>query len=65
MKVVYEPESLALGVGLIVLGVLWILSNLGRIDLLATVRAWWPAVLVLWGGLELVRSLALRKERRR
>ena len=52
----YKPETLVLGVALIGLGVVWTLANLGSVDLLGTLRRWWPAILVLWGGLELHRS---------
>ncbi len=54
----FKPESLVLGVALIGLGVLWTLANVGTLDLLGTLRRWWPAILVLWGGLELYRSYA-------
>lgn len=54
----FKPESLVLGVALIALGVLWTLSNMGSVDLLDTLRRWWPATLVLWGSLELYRSYA-------
>lgn len=50
----FSPEGLTLGSGLIAVGVLWTLSNLGRVDLLHTLRIWWPLALVVWGGLELV-----------
>ena len=56
----FSPEGLTLGIGLIAIGVLWTLSNLGRVDLLYTLRTWWPLALVLWGGLELA-DLTLRR----
>ncbi len=56
----FSPEGLTLGLGLIAIGVLWTLSNLGRVDLLYTLRTWWPLALVLWGGLELA-DLAVRR----
>jgi hypothetical protein len=34
-------------------GVLWLLSNLGRIELLDTLRTWWPLSLIVWGSLDL------------
>jgi hypothetical protein len=49
-----RPESLAAGLVLVALGVLWTLSNMGRLDLLATLRTWWPLTLVVWGAAELV-----------
>lgn len=57
----YKPETLVVGVALIVLGILWTLANLGTLDLLGTLRRWWPAILVLWGCLELYRSYADRR----
>ena len=50
----FKPEVLVLGLSLIGLGLVWMLGNAGQIDTLATLRAWWPATLVLWGALELV-----------
>ena len=47
-----------LGIALIVVGILWTLANIGTLDLLGTLRRWWPASLVLWGALELYRSYA-------
>jgi hypothetical protein len=61
MAAPYKPEALVLGVSLIVVGVLWTLANLGTLDLLGTLRRWWPAILVLWGSLELYRSYADRR----
>jgi hypothetical protein len=29
-------------------------ANLGKLDLLATLRTWWPASLVVWGLVELL-----------
>ena len=58
----FRTEGLVVGLGLIVLGLLWTLANLGRIDLLATLRTWWPSLLVLWGVLELARTLKRRRE---
>jgi hypothetical protein len=52
-----RPESFATGVILVALGVLWTLSNMGRLDLLATLRTWWPLALVVWGVAELVSWL--------
>jgi len=56
----FSPEGATLGIGLIAIGLLWTLSNLGRVDLLHALRTWWPLLLVLWGGLELV-DLAIRR----
>ena len=60
----FKPETLVLGVALIVVGVLWTLGNHGAIDLLGTLRRWWPASLVLWGSLELYRTFADRRSGR-
>jgi hypothetical protein len=60
----YKPETLVLGVGLIALGVVWTLANLGALDLLSTLRRWWPATLILWGALELHRSYSDGRMRR-
>ena len=49
---------------LIAVGVAWLLGNAGRIDLLATLRGWWPLTLVLWGVLELVAYFLARDARR-
>jgi len=53
MALSYRPEALVSGLSLIALGVLWTAANFGSLDLLTTLRTWWPAVLVLWGALEL------------
>ncbi len=60
----FSPEGLTLGVCLVALGVLWTFANMGRFELLAVLRTWWPLSLVLWGVLELV-DLALRRSSRR
>jgi hypothetical protein len=60
----FRPELLVFGLSLIAVGVAWLLGNAGRIDLLATLRAWWPLTLVVWGALELV-AFALGRDARR
>jgi len=55
-------EGLIVGVALAAIGGLWTLSNFGRLDLLATLRTYWPSLLVLWGGLELYNWGALRAQ---
>lgn len=50
----FSPEGLTVGICLVGIGVLWLLSNLGRLELLTTLRTWWPLSLVLWGGLDLL-----------
>ncbi len=63
MTVLFNLEALILGVALIALGVVWMLANLGHLDLLATLHRWWPSLLVLWGSLELARSWQRRRTR--
>jgi hypothetical protein len=60
MRLGFRPERLALGLGLVGLGVLWTLANLGWLDLLPTLRRFWPALLIVWGVLELAASLQAR-----
>jgi hypothetical protein len=60
MAVSFKPEALTLGLVLVAVGVAWMLSNLGRLDLLDTLRTWWPLSLVVWGGLELVAAVTAR-----
>jgi hypothetical protein len=43
----FRPELLVFALSLIAVGVAWLLGNAGRIDLLATLRAWWPLTLVV------------------
>jgi hypothetical protein len=64
MTALFNLEALVTGVALIALGVVWMLANLGYLDLLGTLHRWWPSVLVFWGSLELARSLARRNARR-
>jgi hypothetical protein len=56
----FRPEGIVFGLILVALGVLWTLSNLGRIDMLETLRRWWPLTLVVWGALELLAVLHRR-----
>jgi cell wall-active antibiotic response 4TMS protein YvqF len=49
----FRPEGIVFGLILVSLGVLWTLSNLGRVDMLEILRRWWPLSLVAWGVLEL------------
>jgi hypothetical protein len=60
----FKPETVAGGLALIALGVVWMLGNLGALDLLAALRTWWPASLVVWGLLELYASYMDRGARR-
>lgn len=60
----FRPEALVLALTLIAVGVVCMLGNAGRLDLLGTLRAWWPLTLVVWGALELV-AFALDRDARR
>ena len=55
-----RPETLALGITLVVLGVVALLANFGRLEFLETVRSYWPLSLVIWGGLEVAASVSAR-----
>jgi hypothetical protein len=57
-----SPGTLAFGLVLVALGVLGTLANLGRVDLLATLRTWWPLTLVAWGVLELADALLRQRD---
>ena len=59
----FKVESFVLGVCLLALGLIWTLANFGQLELLPTLRTWWPMSLVLWGCAELVESLAARRQR--
>lgn len=53
-------EGVVLGLALLGLGTVCLLANMGRVDLLYTLRTWWPLTLIVWGGLELYQALAAR-----
>jgi hypothetical protein len=57
-------EKVVLGLGLVGLGVIWTLGNLGRLDALDTLHRWWPLLLVIWGALEILVSVSRRSARR-
>ncbi len=59
----FRVEGFVLGVCLLALGVLWTLANLGQLDLLPTLRTWWPTSLVVWGMAELAQSLFAKGQR--
>ncbi len=52
----FRPEGVAFGIGLLGLGVLATLANLGYVDLLRSIRLTWPLVLVIWGAAELYNT---------
>lgn len=60
MRPIPAIEGVVVGVALAGVGALWTAANLGRLDLLATLRTYWPALLVVWGLLELYNWAALR-----
>jgi hypothetical protein len=60
-----KVEQLVFGLGLVGLGLVWTLGNLGKLDALDTLHRWWPLLLVVWGALELAVSLARRAQARR
>ena len=60
MAAPFSIERIVIGFLLLGLGVLWLLANAGRVDLLSALRMWWPLLLVLWGALELVAALSRR-----
>ena len=57
-----KVERIVIGLSLIAIGLAWVVANLGRLDLLATLRTWWPASLIVWGVLELYNTLVLGRE---
>lgn len=61
MAASFSIERIVIGFALLGLGVLWLLANAGRIDLLSALRTWWPLLLVLWGGLELAAAFSRRR----
>jgi hypothetical protein len=62
--VLVSIEKLVLGLGLVGLGIVWTLGNLGKLDALDTLHRWWPLLLVVWGSLEVVVSVSRRSARR-
>ena len=61
MGAAFKPETATLGVSLVALGLLWTLANTGQLQMLSTLRTWWPLTLVLWGTLELVNTYLARR----
>ena len=53
----FKVETFVFGVCLLALGICWTMANLGMLDLLKTLRTWWPASLVVWGVAELANTL--------
>ncbi len=65
MAASFSIERIVIGFALLGLGVLWLLANTGRLDLLTALRTWWPLLLVLWGSLELAAAFSRRDHRSR
>jgi hypothetical protein len=63
--VLVSVEKLVLGLGLVALGVVLTLGNLGRLDVIDTLHRWWPLLLVVWGALEIAVSVTRRSAARR
>jgi hypothetical protein len=58
-------EKLVAGLGLVGVGTVWLLDNLGRVDGLETLHRWWALLLIVWGALELTVGLVRRGASRR
>jgi LiaF transmembrane domain len=54
-------EGFVLGVCLLGLGIAWLLSNLGLLELLPTLHRWWPLCFVIWGLAELYATFVSRR----
>jgi hypothetical protein len=54
----YRTEGLVFGLGLVAVGVVVSLGNMGMLDTLVTLRRFWPALLVVWGALEIAATRA-------
>jgi hypothetical protein len=61
----FRSEGLVLGLLLVAVGSAWMAANLGMIDLLTTLRTWWPASFVVWGVVELVAFAVSRRDESR
>jgi len=61
MALRFRPEGVTAGLGLVGIGILTTLSNLGHLDLLRSVRQSWPLLLIVWGVLELLLTYSSRR----
>jgi len=64
MSARFSVERFVMGLCLIGLGSLWTLSLLGAVELLPTLRRWWPLALVAWGCAELFNTFVVARPRR-
>ncbi len=60
-----KVERIVIGLSLIAVGVAWVVANLGQLDLLYTLRTWWPSSLIVWGLLELYNTLVIGRDQER
>jgi hypothetical protein len=58
----FRSEGLVLGLLLVAVGSAWMAANLGKLELLSTLRTWWPASLVVWGAVELLAFVMSRTD---
>jgi LiaF transmembrane domain len=65
MPLRFSPEGLVVGLSLVGVGVIEVLSDLGRVDFLAALHTWWPTTLVVWGAAELLKTWQDRSGRAR
>jgi hypothetical protein len=55
-----KVDRIVVALGLIGLGVIWMLANMERLDALRALRLFWPALLIVWGVLELAVTFVRR-----
>ena len=60
----FSVERFVLGLCLIAIGTLWTLSLLGAVELLPTLRRWWPMALIVWGAAELFNTFVVARRGR-
>jgi hypothetical protein len=60
----FKVESFVLGFCLLALGALWTLANFGTLDLLRTLRTYWPVSLIVWGVAEILNTFLAKETSR-
>ncbi len=60
----FKVESFVLGFCLLALGALWTLANFGALDLLRTLRTYWPVSLIVWGVAEILNTFLAKEPSR-